>query len=188
MSMIEQKVNSPLSSSCGRLFDAVSFLVGLSPLEVEFEAEAPMRLESTAQEGIKESYGFSVKGNLLPYQISFAQTIKSILKDLAQEIPVSFISAKFHNTLARVIVSIAEKTRKDYGINTVVLVGGVFLNKKLLHGATNLLEQKRFKVLRTINYSPNDESISIGQIAYGLNNLKTRENLQSEKADIGQKR
>lgn len=177
MSMIEQKVNSPLSSSCGRLFDAVSFLVGLSPLDVEFEAEAPMRLESTAQEGIKESYGFSVKGNLLPYQISFAQTIKSILKDLAQEIPVSFISAKFHNTLARVIVSIAEKTRKDYGINTVVLVGGVFLNKKLLHGATSLLEQKNFKVLRTINYSPNDESISIGQIAYGLNKLKTRENL-----------
>jgi hydrogenase maturation factor HypF (carbamoyltransferase family) len=67
----------------------------------------------------------------------------------------------------------AEKTRKDYGINTVVLVGGVFLNKKLLHRATSLLEQKHFKVLRTINYSPNDESISIGQIAYGLNKLKT---------------
>jgi hydrogenase maturation factor HypF (carbamoyltransferase family) len=47
----------------------------------------------------------------------------------------------------------------------------------LLQGATSLLEQKRFKVLRTINYSPNDESISIGQIAYGLNKLKTRENL-----------
>jgi hydrogenase maturation protein HypF len=175
MSMIEQKINSPLSSSCGRLFDAVSFLTDLSPLEVEFEAEAPMRLESAAREGIEESYGFSLKGNLPPYQISFTQTIKSILKDLAQEIPPSLISAKFHNTLARIIASIAEKSRKDYGINTVVFVGGVFLNKKLLHRAKSLLEQKKFNFLRTINYSPNDESISIGQIAYGLNKLKMKE-------------
>ena len=180
--MIEHKINSPLSSSCGRLFDAVSFLVGLSPLEVEFEAEAPMRLESAAQKGIEESYGFSVRGNLLPYQISFTQTIKSVLKDLAQEIPPSSISAKFHNTLARVIASVAERAKKDHGIDTVVLVGGVFLNKKLLHRAKSLLEQKSFKVLRSINYSPNDESISIGQIAYGLNKLKTRESCQSEKA------
>jgi len=173
MSMIERKINSPLSSSCGRLFDAVSFLTGLSPLEVEFEAEAPMRLESEVQEGIEESYYFSMKNNMLPYQISFSQTVKSILKDLKQEVPVSSISAKFHNTLARVIVSVAERARRDHGINTVVFVGGVFLNKKLLHKAKSLLEQKKFNVLRTINYSPNDESISIGQIAYGLNKLKT---------------
>jgi len=172
MSMIEHKINSPLSSSCGRLFDAVSFLAGISPLEIEFEAEAPMRLESAAQKGIEESYDFSVKGSLPPYQISFTQTIKSVLKDLEQEIPPSFISAKFHNTLAQVIVSIAERAKKDHGIDTVVLVGGVFLNKKLLHIAKSLLEQKSFKVLRLINYSPNDESISIGQIAYGLNKLK----------------
>ena len=171
--MIEQNVNSPLSSSCGRLFDAISFLTGISPLEVEFEAEAPMRLESEAQEGIEESYRFSLRGNLLPYQVSFTQAIKSVLKDLAGEVPVSTISAKFHNTLARVIVSLSEKARKDHGIGTVVFVGGVFLNKKLLHKAKSLLAQKKFKVLRTINYSPNDESISIGQIAYGLNKLKT---------------
>jgi len=171
MSMIEEKINSPLSSSCGRLFDAVSFLLGFSPLEIEFEAEAPMRLESAAEKGIEESYGFSVKGNLPPYQISFVQTIKLILKDLEQEIPPSFISAKFHNTLARVIVSTAERARKNHDIDTVVLVGGVFLNKKLLHRATTLLEKKKFKVLRSTNYSPNDESISIGQIAYGLNKI-----------------
>ncbi len=174
MSMIEQKINSPLSSSCGRLFDAVSFLAGLSPLEVEFEAEAPMRLESAAKDGKEESYGFSVEGNKLPYQISFTQTIKSLLKDLAKEIPPSLVSAKFHNTLARVIVLMADRARKDYGINTVVFVGGVFLNKKLLQRAKSLLERKKFNVLRTINYSPNDESISIGQIAYGLNKLKTK--------------
>ncbi len=185
MSMIEQKINSPLSSSCGRLFDAVSFLAGLSPLEVEFEAEAPMRLESEAREGIEESYDFSMKNNTLPYQICFSQTVRSILKDLKQEVPVSSISAKFHNTLAQVIVTVAERARRDHGINTVALVGGVFLNKKLLHRATSLLEQKKFNVLRTMHYSPNDESISIGQIAYGLNKLKTGGGFQTEKAETG---
>jgi len=53
----------------------------------------------------------------------------------------------------------------------------------LLHRATTLLEKKKFKVLRSTNYSPNDESISIGQIAYGLNKLKTRESFQSDKAE-----
>ena len=172
--MIEQNINSPPSSSCGRLFDAVSYLVGLSPLEAEYEAEAPMRMESVAKKGINESYRFSVEGISIPFQISFSQTIKSILKDLQQNIPVSFISAKFHNTLAQVIVFISEKAKRDYGIDTVVFTGGVFLNKKLLHQATKLLEKKDFNVLRPINYSPNDESISLGQIAYALNKLKNK--------------
>ena len=170
--MIEQNINSPSTSSCGRLFDAVSFLVGLSPLEVEYEAEAPMRLESAAEKGIKASYNFSIERTSSPFEISFAQTVKSILRDFNQDVSVSHISAKFHNTLALVIESIAEQAREDYGIDTVVFIGGVFLNKKLLHQAQKLLEKKKFKVLRPINYSPNDESISLGQIAYALNKVK----------------
>ncbi len=170
--MIEQKINSPPTSSCGRLFDAVSFLVGLSPLEVEYEAEAPMRLESVADEGVKGNYSFFLEKTSSPFEISFAQTFKSILKDLDRGLPTSHISAKFHNTLAKVILSIAEIARKDHGIDTVVFIGGVFLNKRLLRKAQNLLEKKGLKVLRPINYSPNDESISIGQIAYALNKVK----------------
>ena len=220
MEMIDHGINSPLCSSCGRLFDAVSFLVGLSPLEVEFEAEAPMRLESEAADGIEESYKFRIKrqdnlrgktkrqdkaltgrkttlrwqdnhrarqspngrqdnaslarqkGNLLPLQISFSQTIESILKDLSQNTPISHISAKFHNTLAHVVVSVSEIARKKHNIDTVVLTGGVFLNKRVLYESSKLLERKGFEVLRPINYSPNDESISLGQIAYALNQLK----------------
>jgi len=172
ISMIKQKINSPLSSSCGRLFDAVSYLAGISPLETEFEAEAPMRLESAANIDVKESYGFSVNGDLPPFQISFIRTIQSILNDLEQKTPTAYISAKFHNTIAQVIVNVAERARKDLNIDTVVFVGGVFLNKRLLQRATDLLEQKKFKVLRPMNYSPNDESISIGQIAYALNKIK----------------
>jgi hydrogenase maturation protein HypF len=172
MSMIERSINSPLTSSCGRLFDAVSFLTGLSPLEVEFEAEAPMRLESAADEGTNQTYDFSIQNNSAPFQVSFARTIRSVVKDLEQNIQVSSVSSKFHNTIARVIASVAEKARKERNINTVVFVGGVFLNKKLLHRATALLRKKGFTILRPMNYSPNDESLSIGQIAYALNKIK----------------
>jgi len=174
MSMIEQKINCPPTSSCGRLFDAVSFLAGLSPLEVEFEAEAPMRLESQAAEEIEKSYGFSIVKKSIPFQVSFVETIKSIIKDLAKSTPPSVISAKFHNTLAQITARVAEKARKDHRIDTVVLIGGVFLNKRLLRTATRLLEGMSFKVLRPINYSPNDESISVGQIAFALNKIKSK--------------
>ncbi len=174
LAMIEKNINSPLTSSCGRLFDAVSFLTGLSPLEVEFEAEAPMRLESAADDKIEQSYGFSLLGKSPPFQVSFQPTIKSIMSDLDHQIPVSSISKKFHNTLAKVIEFLAEKARKEHGIDTVVFVGGVFLNKRLLQSAKSLLEENAFEVLRPVKYSSNDESISLGQIAYALNILKSQ--------------
>lgn len=172
MTMIEKNINSPLTSSCGRLFDAVSFLNGLSPLEVEFEAEAPMRLEAIADDKTKKSYSFTLLGECPPFEVSFSRTIKAIIRDLEQKVPVSSIAAKFHNTLARIIAFMAERARKTHGIDTVVFVGGVFLNKKLLQRAAGLLEEKGFTVIRPVNYSPNDESISLGQIAYALNMLK----------------
>ncbi|MFQ6109281.1 MAG: carbamoyltransferase HypF [Candidatus Aminicenantales bacterium] len=172
--MIRQNINCPLTSSCGRLFDAVSFLLGLSPLEVEFEAEAPMRLEAVADEREEKSYSFSLDGESPPLQVSFRQTIKSILGDLVKDVPASCISARFHNTLAEAIVSVSEKARKDFSIDRVVFGGGVFLNRKLLRKASHLLKESGFEVLRPIEYSPNDESISLGQVAYALNKFRAR--------------
>ena len=167
--MIRRGLNTPLSSSCGRLFDAVSFLVGLSPPEVEFEAEAPMRLEAAALDNIDEYYGFELEEKSDgPKKISFKPMIISIIEDLDKGHPVGLISAKFHNTVARVILKMALFSRKKFQIDTVSLSGGVFLNRRLLETTLRLLEQEKFKVLRSIYYSPNDESISIGQIAYAL--------------------
>jgi len=199
--MIERSLNSPMASSCGRLFDAVSYLVGLAPREMEFEAEAPMRLESAADKSTRKHYRFAIINNEKkgqnkglapisrggekvdlapifqmahppPLQISFAPTIRAIMDDLNQGVPTPQISAKFHNTLARVILKVAERSRQDYNIETVALTGGVFLNKRLLIATLEILEQKGFKTLRPIVYSPNDESISVGQIAYALNLLQ----------------
>ncbi len=168
--MIRRGLNCPPSSSCGRLFDAVSFLTGLSPNEVEFEAEAPMRLEAAAADGIRGSYEFDIleeKPNS-PKIISFTPMIRSLLEDIDKGQPPGSISAKFHNTLSRVILYMALYAREKYQIDTLSLSGGVFLNRRLLQTTEQLLEDKGFKVLRTIYYSPNDESVSIGQIAYAL--------------------
>ncbi len=174
--MIKQDIQVPPTSSCGRLFDAVSFLLGLSPVEMEFEAEAPMRLEAAAAEGIKGKYRFDILEN----RISFKETIKSIVEDLGQGVPVSHISAKFHNTLASVISRVAHRARKNHGIDTIALVGGVFLNRKLMQATNRLLEREGFSVLRPIRYSPNDESISVGQIAYGLMSLRNAESYATD--------
>jgi hydrogenase maturation protein HypF len=75
--------------------------------------------------------------------------------------------------LAYTIADVAEKAQQQNGIQTVVLTGGVLLNRRLVQEAYRILEKKGFSVLRPIQYSPNDESISVGQIAYALRSLRT---------------
>lgn len=173
--MIRQRINSPLASSCGRLFDAVSFLTGLSPVEMEFEAESPMRLEAAAAESIRSRYPYDLippDQDSNPVRISFSPLIRALCVDLTDRVSVSVISAKFHNSLAHLIGTLASRSRKQHGIDTVVLTGGVFLNRRLLQTASRLLDRKGFRVLRPVEYSPNDESLSVGQIAYALNRIK----------------
>jgi hydrogenase maturation protein HypF len=168
LNALAHKALSPLSSSCGRLFDAVSSIIGLAPLENEFEAEAAMRLEAASSASAASvGYPYRIIEND-PRQISFLETISAILRDIKRRVPHPEIAAKFHNTLARVILQIAQKARKDIGLSTVVLSGGVFLNKRLLTSAASLLGKEGFQVLKPEKYSPNDESISLGQIAFAL--------------------
>ncbi len=168
--MIRNKFCSPSASSCGRLFDAVSFLTGLAPEEVEFEAEAPMRLEASADEKTTSFYNHEITGDSMPYVVSFSKTIRSLIHDLNENVPVPVISAKFHNTLSNTIIEMCEKSREAQGVNDVAVAGGVFLNKYLLSRTISRLRNLNFKVIRPVQYSPNDELISLGQIAYALAN------------------
>jgi len=179
MEMMDRRVRSPLSSSCGRLFDAVAALTGIAPLENEFEAEAAMRLEAAAVEGPRTAYPFDLGGDAPPFRISFGRMVRGILADRARGASAGLIGGKFLNTLARVIVATAEEARRRHGIGTVVLCGGVFLNRKLIERATACLREAEFEVLRPVIYSPNDESLSVGQIAYALARLKAGGRLTS---------
>ena len=172
LKMMASGIRSPLTSSCGRLFDAVSFLAGLAPAEVEFEAEAPLRLEAVSRESAGSSYPYEFLTSGNPWQISFAPAIRRIVRDQDRKVRVEKIGAAFHLTLAEAIVSVAGRVREVHSVDTVALVGGVFLNKALLSLATRILRRKGFQVIRPLQYSPNDESISIGQVAYALARLK----------------
>jgi len=168
--MIASGTHSPRASSCGRLFDAVSALTGLAPLRNEYEAEAAVRLEAAASPGRVRPYAFALRdGN--PKTLSFAATIGEIVSDIKRGVAPGRISARFHETLAAAAVFTAEKARRDLGIRTVVLGGGVFCNRRLLGRVEDLLEKAGFSVLRPRKYSPNDESISVGQIAFALARL-----------------
>jgi hydrogenase maturation protein HypF len=155
--MIDKNINSPLSSGAGRLFDAVSAMLGLCSV-AGFDSEAPIRLESVIDGETDKHY---------PYQIGttvvFAETLRALLDDLGKE-GVSIISSKFHNTVARAIADVSEKMRAETSINKVVLSGGVFQNKYLTEKLTNILIRKKFEVFSNQLVPANDGGISLGQL------------------------
>jgi hydrogenase maturation protein HypF len=155
--MIIKKMNSPLSSGAGRVFDAFSALLGLCSEET-FDSEAPMRLESAIDCETNDFYPF-----LATETIIFSDTLKALLEDLPrQKIPV--IAAKLHNTIAQVILQISQQIRRTTSINKVVLSGGVFQNKYLLEKSSALLRKGRFKVYTNHLVPANDAGISLGQL------------------------
>ena len=175
LGMVRGGVRSPLSSSCGRLFDAASFLAGTAPERQEFEAEAAMRFEAAADGAFRGAYPIALSdpgpGRLV--EISFAPLIRSFVRDIEKGTPVAAVSAKFHDSLAGLIVRVAERARREHGTGDVSLAGGVFLNRRLLERTERRLAAKGFRVFRPLAYSPNDESLSLGQIAWGLARVKT---------------
>lgn len=175
LKMIDRKINCPWTSSVGRLFDAVSFICGLAPARVEYEAEAPSRLEAEAA-GVSRHqtgyYTFLIKTDRKPYRIDFSPAIKQIVSDLNKKIRTGIVAWKFHLTLVQIILQLALLAREEAGISRVVLTGGVFLNRILTEHTEKTLRKNGFEVLRPVFYSPGDESLSLGQIAYALYQLK----------------
>lgn len=175
LAMARAGLRSPRTSSCGRLFDAVSFLAGTAPERMEFEAEAAMRLEAAAYGSARGTYPvpISAAGPGRPLEISFGPLVRALVRDLVNGVPVPGISARFHDSLARLILRVAERARRERGTGSVSLAGGVFLNRKLLERTEKLLGGAGFRIFRPLVYSPNDESLSLGQIAWALAKLKS---------------
>jgi hydrogenase maturation protein HypF len=175
LAMARTGIRSPRASSCGRLFDAVSFLAGTAPERMEFEAEAAMRFEAAAGGPARGIYPvrISAEGPGRPLEISFAPLVRALVRDLVNGAPVAEVSARFHESLARLVVRVAARARRERGMESVSLAGGVFLNRRLLERTEKLLERAGFRVFRPLAYSPNDESLSLGQMAWALARLKS---------------
>jgi hydrogenase maturation protein HypF len=175
LEMARGGLRSPRTSSCGRLFDAVSFIAGLAPERLEFEAEAAMRFEAAADRRHRGRYPTAMtgRGPGRPLEISFIPLLRALVRDVSRGAPVAAVSAKFHDSLAALIARVAEEARRVHGTREVALAGGVFLNRRLLESAEKRLAAQGFRVFRPLAYSPNDESLSLGQIAWGLARLKS---------------
>jgi len=159
LKMLENNINSPLTSSAGRLFDAVSALTGLC-LEAGYESEGPMRLESCIIKPDKEYYPFCVKKDNIIWEDTFIH----LIHDIRKNVEISQISGKFHNTIAWVIRNIAVMIREERGLNKIILSGGVFQNKYLLEKSTDLLKKDHFRVYTNHRVSVNDSGIALGQL------------------------
>jgi len=161
---IKKNINSPPTSSVGRLFDAVSAILGMAPLKIDYEAEAPMRLETVASEGAKDYYQFEIDGQ----NIDMRNVVRELVKDKAS-VPIK--SARFHNTIVNIIVDITQKCRETNGIEKVILGGGVFLNSYLLSRTLNKLTAMGIQVFIPKMFSFGDEGISAGQAYYAAHQL-----------------
>ena len=160
LQMIDRKINCPLTSGAGRLFDCVASLLDLVQVAT-FQAEGPMRLESIVNKNCSESYPFVFQEGI----ICFDETIRGIVDDVLSGVDPSIISAKFHKTIILTIFGFATDCRLKNGINKVVLSGGVFQNKYLLEGATDVLLKNNFQIYSHTAVPTNDGGIALGQLA-----------------------
>lgn len=164
--MIEKKLNTPLTSSTGRLFDAVSSLLSIRD-EVHYEGQAAIELEMIADQKVREEYSFKLVNEEVPMVIDTTKIIKGVVQDLTGKISSSIISGKFHRTVASLITETCSAIRLKEGLNRVVLSGGVFQNILLLSLVKKGLERYGFEVYTHHLVPTNDGGISLGQAVIG---------------------
>ncbi len=167
----ENRALSPLTSSAGRLFEAVAALAGLCDRNT-FEGEAAMRLEAAAGGLIGDPYDFDVTTAGLP-RIDFARAFLSLLDDLEHGAAAGFVAARFHATVAAAVVDQIVRLHRATGLRDVALSGGVFQNKLLLGAVTNGVEALGLRVHMNTRVPANDGGISLGQ-AYLLRERLSR--------------
>ncbi len=155
-------VNAPLTSSAGRLFDAVAAICGFRE-KAQFEGQAAMELEFAAETVDSDSaYPVSLDGSVLDW----APMLRAILEDRRAGVDVARIAASFHNALAGAAVAVARRA----GIDRVALSGGCFQNAVLTANVVAGLESAGFTVIRHQRVPPNDGGIALGQAIFAGSN------------------
>ncbi|UCD77412.1 MAG: carbamoyltransferase HypF [Desulfobacterales bacterium] len=159
--MISKRVNSPPTSSLGRLFDGVAAICGIRS-RVNFEGQAAMELEMLAAESVDSLYGYEWEKEGI-WRILPAPIIRGVVADIQNKVPLAEISAKFHRTLICLFADLCGAVRREHGLNRVVLSGGCFQNAMLLTGLVRALEDNGFEVFSHEQVPTNDGGIALGQ-------------------------
>ena len=159
--MILKGVNSPQTSSLGRLFDGVAAIIGIRQ-RVNFEGQAALELEMLAADDADSIYDFEwVTGDM--FKILPAPIIRGVVTDVQNGLPVAEIGAKFHKTIVALFAEVCASVRNESELNRVVLSGGCFQNSILLAGLIQKLESLNFQVFAHRQIPTNDGGISLGQ-------------------------
>ncbi len=164
---LEKKLNTPLTSSMGRFFDAAAALAG-GRQSVNYEAQGAIEFEALADNAELGSYSFCNE----QAQIQVRSGILSLLKDVQNNIPISTISAKFHNGVAGMVLKTCVSLREKSGVNTVALSGGVWQNMFLLRHTVDALRVNNFEILIHREVPTNDGGLALGQAAIAAWKLK----------------
>jgi hydrogenase maturation protein HypF len=155
---LEKRINTPMTSSMGRLFDAAAALAGVRQ-SVNYEAQAAIEFEALADEAEAGKYPFA--WNQAKVQVRGA--IEALVADALAGVPIGVMSARFHNGLAEVCREACVDVRARFGVNEVALSGGVWQNITLLRRTLPLLENAGFKVYLHREVPTNDGGLSLGQ-------------------------
>ncbi|NQT22441.1 MAG: carbamoyltransferase HypF [Candidatus Omnitrophica bacterium] len=166
--MMSKGINSPPTSSAGRLFDACSALMGICTY-ASYEAEGPIKLEALCDEGIEEGYDFSIEKEAGSYIINTDSIFLGILSDLKKIKKPSLIATKFHNSMADVITKTVNKFSKKLSLKDVVLSGGVFQNTFLKKKTIKKLSGIGVRTYMNEKMSVNDFNIALGQYYVSCN-------------------
>jgi hydrogenase maturation protein HypF len=161
--MLQRHLNAPVTSSVGRLFDAMAGILGLC-LKSSFEAQAAMDLEY-ALDGFDtdEAYPLPlVEGDTVdaPCTLDWGPMVQAVIEEMQQQAPVGLMAVKFHNALAEAIVTVAVRV----GEARVLLTGGCFQNRYLLERAIQRLRKAHLSPYWHQRIPPNDGGIALGQL------------------------
>jgi hydrogenase maturation protein HypF len=183
---VDKKVNLAMTSSAGRLFDAVAAMAG-GPIRVSYEAQAAIEMETVSRQDVLEPYCYDLHtvdksvawGNEagLPasrpcYEIGLRPLIESVADEVEKGRSLSEVGGRFHRTLAVIIADVSQRVSENTGLRKVALSGGCFQNRLLLRICVEELWKRGLTPLLHHSIPPNDGGISLGQAAIGHFMLK----------------
>jgi hydrogenase maturation protein HypF len=168
---VQKKLNAPETSSMGRLFDAVACLTGIRN-EVTYEAQAAMELEVLSKSAVMNAspYPFEIEED----NIHVRTLLQHVIDDVRKNVSAGFIGARFHQTMCAMALEVSRMMREKFGINEVVLSGGVWQNQVLLDLARTALTRNDFIVFTHQQTPANDGGLALGQAAVASFKIRTK--------------
>jgi len=173
-------LNAPLTSSMGRLFDCVAALANVRT-EVTYEGQAAMELEQLSIVNSQLSIGQRYLFGLRDGEVGVKSLLAEVVEDVRRGVDAGKIGAKFHRTIAEMILAVCQRIRSETGLREVALSGGVFQNVTLLGLAVPVLRETGFTVYTHSLVPPNDGGIALGQ-AVVANFKQQASNVKSQSA------